>query len=215
MKETVLVTGANGFIGRYVVGLLECDYTVVKVETDIFALDWDAYLRNIRPDYLIHLAWVTGEGYQDAPENVLWVQKSIELYRAFFAQGGRRAVFVGTEQEYRRSDAPLDENAPLKPDSLYAECKADLGRILLKDSAVRKNGFVWCRLFFVYGGGEKPRRLMPSLLRGFLSGERPVCSYEGYVRDYLYVKDAAAALRACLFSDYIGAVNVAGGARTP
>ncbi len=83
MKETVLVTGANGFIGRYVVGLLECDYTVVKVETDIFALDWDAYLRNIRPDYLIHLAWVTGEGYQDAPENVLWVQKSIELYRAF------------------------------------------------------------------------------------------------------------------------------------
>ena len=50
MKETVLVTGANGFIGRYVVGLLECDYTVVKVETDIFALDWDAYLRKIRPD---------------------------------------------------------------------------------------------------------------------------------------------------------------------
>ena len=55
---------------------------------------------------------------------------------------------------------------------------------------------------------------MPSLLRGFLCGERPVCSYECYVRDYLYVKAAAAALRACLFSDYIGAVNVAGGART-
>jgi nucleoside-diphosphate-sugar epimerase len=144
----------------------------------------------------------------------MFVQKSLDLYDAFYGYGGKRAVFIGTEQEYERSEAPLAETDTISPVSYYAECKADLGRILLKSSEVAGNGFVWCRMFFLYGAGEKPKRLVSSLISGLLANERVNCSYEGLVRDYVYVKDAAGAICHCLASDFSGAVNISGGKDT-
>jgi nucleoside-diphosphate-sugar epimerase len=153
---------ADGLSGNYIVSALEKDFNIHPVRENIFHIDWEKRITDSNPEYLIHLAWETKEGYLDSPNNLLFVMKSIEMYNAFFRHGGRRAVFIGTEQEYRRSDLPLKEDSPLKPESLYAECKAGLGSMLVKDSLLRGYGFVWCRLFFVYGFGEKPKRLVPA-----------------------------------------------------
>jgi nucleoside-diphosphate-sugar epimerase len=214
MKKTVMITGADGFIGKYIVSALEKDFNIHPVRENIFHIDWEKRITDSNPDYLIHLAWETKEGYLDSPNNLLFVMKSIEMYNAFFRHGGRRAVFIGTEQEYRRSDLPLKEDSPLKPESLYAECKAGLGSMLVKDSLLRGYGFVWCRLFFVYGFGEKPKRLVPALINGLLDGNAVTCSCADYVRDYLSVEDVASAVCRCLFSGYTGVVNIAGGKST-
>ncbi|MDR0654035.1 MAG: NAD(P)-dependent oxidoreductase [Synergistaceae bacterium] len=215
-KETVLVTGAGGFIGRYVVKELSDNYPydIHAFRGDLFSTNLDYYVGRLAPSYLINLAWVTGEGYLDSRENLMFVQKSLELYDAFYGYGGKRAVFIGTEQEYERSDKPLTETGAISPISYYAECKADLGRILLKSSEVGGNGFVWCRLFFIYGAGERPKHLAPSLIRGLLANERVDCPYEGLVRDYVYVKDVAGAICHCLASGFSGAVNISGGRDT-
>jgi nucleoside-diphosphate-sugar epimerase len=214
-RETVLVTGADGFIGRYLVAELAKNplYNVHEFRGDLFSTNMDTYIGRLSPSptRLVHLAWVTGDGYLDSRENLIFVQKSIELYDAFYGYGGERAVFAGTEQEYARSGEPMTEEGPMAPSSFYAECKASLGRILLKSSEVNGYGFVWCRLFFIYGAGEKPRRLMPSLINGLLSGETVHCAHDGLIRDYVYVKDAAGAICHCLASDYSGAVNISGG----
>jgi nucleoside-diphosphate-sugar epimerase len=213
--KTVLVTGTGGFIGQYVTAELKNrGYTVLLFKEDIFKTDLDAYINRLHPDYLIHLAWVTGEGYLDSPKNLQFMQKSIELYQAFYQNGGERAVFVGTEQEYARTGEIFTEASPIAPASLYAECKADLGKILVKASKLYSYGFVWGRIFFVYGAGEKPKRLMPSIITGLADGQEVTCSHDGLVRDYLYVKDLAGAICHCLFSNYTGTVNLAGGRDT-
>ena len=84
----------------------------------------------------------------------------------------------------------------------------------MKYSKISGNEFVWARLFFVYGTGEKPKRLMPSIIKGLLNNEEVWCSYQEYVRDYIHVEDVARAIKCCLFADYTGFVNIAGGRET-
>lgn len=214
MKEKVLITGHKGFIGQYVIELLKDKYEILTVNRNLFHINFKEYMSDVKPEYLVHLAWETKMGYLNSHNNLLFVQKSLELYDAFFEEGGKRAVYIGTEQEYKRKNTPLKEDDDINPTSVYAECKADLGSILSRYSEVHNNGFTWARLFFVYGFGEKSQRLMPSIIKGMLKGETVVCSYEDYVRDYLDVEDVASAICTCLFSDYIGPVNIAGGRHT-
>lgn len=213
MKK-VLVTGARGFIGQYLERELAGRYEWVPYSGDVLTEDWDACMAQVRPDYLVHLAWVTGAGYIDSEKNLVFLQKSIELYRAFYAWGGQRAVFVGTEQEYARTDRALREDSPLAPKALYAICKESLGSTLLEESQVRGRSFAWCRIFFVYGAGEKSARLMPSLIGGLLRGKTVNCSCASFIRDYVHVSDLARALRCCLEQDGVSAVNIAGGRQT-
>lgn len=214
MKEKILITGIKGFIGQYVKNLVPDEYELLSENRNMFQVDMQAYMKENKPDYLIHLAWVTGNGYVDSPDNLRMVAKSIEMYEAFYAYGGKRAVFVGTEQEYERSDEVLTETSPLKPMNLYAKCKGYLGDMLVSASQIYQNGFVWARLFFVYGYGEKSKRLMPSIITGMLNGDTVTCSCENYVRDYIHVQDVASAILTCLFSDYTGTVNICGGTQT-
>lgn len=212
IMKTVLLTGAGGFIGRYAAEELKSIGCVVyPFEGDMLKEDLHAYMARLKPEYLVHLAWVTGEGYLDSPKNLIFAQKSIELYRAFYECGGKRAVFVGTEQEYARTGSIFSEDSPLEPRSLYAKCKASLGTMLVSDSLCRNNGFVWARIFFVYGAGEKPARLMPSVVSALSQGHNVTCSCADFVRDYVYVKDLSSALCRCLFSAFSGFVNISGG----
>jgi len=212
--KSVLVTGAGGFIGSYLQKELKNDYIWLPYTGDVLTEDWVQYMARVKPDYLVHLAWITGQGYSDSEKNLTFLQKSIELYRSFYNCGGRRAVFAGTEQEYARTNSALTEDSPLAPKTLYAICKQSLGSALLEDSKARNRSFAWCRIFFVYGTGEKPARLMPSLINGLLCGETVTCSSGSFVRDYIHVSDLARALRCCLEQEETAAVNIAGGQRT-
>jgi nucleoside-diphosphate-sugar epimerase len=214
MKPTVLITGDRGFIGSHVKQLLKDDYQIQTITEDLFTADIKGYLQTIKADYLIHLAWETKAGYLTSEKNLLWMQKSIEIFHYFYLYGGKRAVFIGTEQEYQASDSFHTEEDCLLPQSIYAKSKAYLGELLSSYSKENNLGFVWCRLFFVFGEGEKPARLMPSIIKALLKNETIQCSWEGTVRDYLYVKDVASAILCCLFSDYTGIVNICGGKAT-
>lgn len=210
----ILITGHRGFIAGYLIKQLEQEYEILTIRDNLFEVDFSAYMEEHKPEYLIHLAWVTGAGYLNSMDNLRMVAKSIEMYEAFYLNGGKRSVYVGTEQEYQRQEIPLREDALCQPQSLYAKCKYSLGDMLVRYSQEHGNGFVWNRLFFIYGIGEKPKRLMPSMIKGVIRGEEVTCSYHDYVRDYLSVEDVASGIIVSLFSDYTGAVNICGGRNT-
>jgi nucleoside-diphosphate-sugar epimerase len=213
----VLVTGASGFIGSRVVPLLEArGHEVVAVasrdECDLLAAGAAEELcARVRPQLLLHLAWYAEHGsFWTSPENLRWVDATLRLLRAF---GGRRAVVAGTCAEYLwgADDVLREHETPLEPATLYGAAKH--GTHVVARALARQEDFelAWGRIFFLYGPGEHPGRLVSSVARGLLAGERVATTPGTQVRDFMHVDDVAAAFAALLDSEVAGAVNIASG----
>ena len=135
--------------------------------------------------------------------------------QAFSDRGGQRAVMAGSCAEYDwKFDYCSELLTPCRPATLYGACKH--GTQLLLDAWSRQSGLssAWGRIFFLFGPGEYPSRLVPSVIQSLLRNEPALCTHGNQVRDFMYVEDVAAAFIELLGSDVKCAVNIASGVFT-
>ncbi|MEA2298763.1 MAG: hypothetical protein QOF77_1699 [Solirubrobacteraceae bacterium] len=225
--KRVLLTGATGFVGRQAIEpLRERGFEVHAVtsrpgqaarpgvvwhEVDLLAPDAPRRIvEEVVPTHLLHLAWYAEPGrFWTSPENERWLEASVDLVRAFADAGGRRAVAAGTCAEYDWSvGGALREGAtPVRPSTVYGQAKAAF--------AARAQELVptlgWGRIFFLFGPGEHPARLVSSVAGALLEGRPAPCSHGRQVRDFLHCADVAAAFAGLLDSAVAGPVNIASG----
>ena len=233
----VLVTGAGGFIGRHCLAPLAARgfevHAVTRAPLDlpgvaachtVDLLDHAAaaaLLGGLQPTHLLHLAWTVTPGqFWTTRENLDWVAASLALHRTFVAQGGRRFVGAGTCAEYGWAPAqvarPLDErDAVCEPATLYGIAKHGLHRMLAAAAALDDVSLAWGRVFFLYGPGEKPGRLVCDVITRLLRGEPVETTAGTQLRDFMHVVDVAEAFVALLASDVTGPVNIATGEARP
>lgn len=229
-RPLVLLTGANGFVGRQVAARLaeivelHCVSRQPRVATGgavtwhvADLLDADAceqLVASVRPSHLVHLAWNTEHGeFWTAPDNIRWRDAGMALVRAFGRAGGKRLVICGTGAEYATSaPSPLDENSSLvEPETLYGQAKNAL-RIAAQDTAGELAvSFTWARIFNAFGAGEDHRRLVPSIIGAILRNEPAQCSSGQQVRDFIDVRDLGGALAMLALSNVQGPINLGSG----
>ena len=229
----VLVTGASGFVGRHCAAELaargyEVHALTRRADADAGAdVTWhrgslldvgpvEEVLAAVRPRALLHLAWhqVPGELYTSL-DNHRWVASSLRLLEAFRTAGGERVVMAGSSAEYDwRYGYCSEDVTPLAPRSVYGVCKKALGALFRSFCDGTAVSGAWARIFFLYGPHEHPRRLVASVVRSLLAGDKAKTSHGGQLRDYLHVEDAARALVTLLAGDVTGAVNVGSGRPT-
>ena len=218
----VLVTGATGFVGRHVVAALAArGHEVVAVSrasgdlhADLLAGDPAEVVAEADASELVHLAWYAEHGrFWTAPENLDWVGATLRLLRAFREAGGRRAVVAGSCAEYAWGDrGPLcEETSPLRPATLYGACK-HAAHLAAEAYAAQEGLSLACgRIFFSFGPGEAPGRLIPAVAGALLRGEEAPVTAGEQVRDFLAVEELGDAFAALLDSGVEGAVNMASG----
>jgi nucleoside-diphosphate-sugar epimerase len=225
----VLVTGGSGFIGQHCLAQLRSKGYEVHVVSSkpplrIAGLQWHQanllditqikdLVYKVKPSHLLHLAWYTEHGkYWTSQENFKWVQASLTLLHEFTESGGQRFVVAGTCAEYDWSyDIYAESSTPCRPWTLYGAAKYSME--ILLESWSRQTGLSSAcgRIFLLYGPGESPSRLVPSVVNSLLLGEPALCTHGGQVRDFMYVADVAAGFIALLESDVRGPVNIASG----
>jgi nucleoside-diphosphate-sugar epimerase len=232
--RSVLLTGATGFIGSRIAQALvtqQCDVVaLVRPSSDRRRLahladgirleegdfhepgEVERVVHRTSPDVLIHAAWhATPGAYLTDAGNIGDLQASLDLFQQARLAGCQRMLGIGTCFEYDSRRGWLDEQAPLRPTSLYASTKAAL---FLAASAWAREfdvSFAWARLFYQYGPGEDRRRLIPSVATCLLAGLPVQVTRGDQVRDYLYVDDVADAVANVALSELEGAVNVGSG----
>ena len=222
----VLLTGATGFVGRYVVKELErqgIEYVSLQrslpsddraIQMDLLGtLEFESLFQKFKPTHLIHVAWYAEHGsFWKSDTNLQWIMATKRLVEAFCLSGGQHVVITGTCAEYDWSHGYCVEDVtPLKPNSIYGICKDTTRKMI--ELVVEEYGvsMAWARVFMPYGPGEKSQRLIPSLFKAFKGDIAPFGVNAKAYRDFLHVEDAARAILACAQSKFIGAVNICSG----
>jgi nucleoside-diphosphate-sugar epimerase len=192
---------------------MRCGEGIVWHAADLLdASTTSALLRDIRPSILIHAAWYVEHGkFWTAPENETWRDASVGLARLFAEAGGRRFVGVGTCAEYADvagdDDRPWPESRRIAPATPYGRAKAAVAAAL----EALPIETAWARLFLMFGPGEPPARLVPSIIAALRDGREAPCASGRPIRDFASTRFIGGAIAALAASDATGPVNIASG----
>jgi nucleoside-diphosphate-sugar epimerase len=170
-----------------------------------------AQLEQARPGLAILAGWAGIPGDLNARNHLDYVTWNIALIKLLAEVGCQRLIGLGTCLEYDPAEGCLSEESATRPPNLYGASK--LAVQTLAPHIARPYGatVAWTRLFSLYGPGEDPRRLVPSIICALLRESEALTTAGRQIRDYLHVEDAASAIWAIARSDFTGPVNVASG----
>jgi UDP-glucose 4-epimerase len=218
----VLVTGATGFVGRWVALALSragADLFVNAREVESLKrvyVQWGIQakplisdlsrrgtfryvFREAQPAVVFHL---TGYGVDPLERdettmrriNVELTEEIVETIATHADTSGwpgLRLLSAGSAFEYGIQDGPISETAEPTPNSFYALTKLEGTRCI--QAARERSGLrgTSARLTTVYGPGEHPSRLLPSLVRTAETSEPLELTGGKQERDFTFVGDVA------------------------
>jgi nucleoside-diphosphate-sugar epimerase len=231
----VLVTGATGYIGDYVIKeLLKNNHEVIatsankikaenkewfnKVSYIGFSIDEISKHENLftyfnSPDLMIHLAWSGLPNYKDFSHidknlfpQFLFIQNLIE-------NGLNDLLVTGTCFEYGMQSGALKEDMIALPENPYAIAKDSLRKFIEAFQKKIQFNFKWVRLFYMYGKGQNAKSLISMLNQAVLNKETSFKMSGGeQLRDYLKINEVAEILvKIALQTEVQGIINCCSG----
>ena len=234
MKK-VLVTGATGFIGNYVIQeLLKSGCSIIATSADrekagrsswfdrvahipfdLTKLDPSANYYQIfqQPDLMIHLAWEGLPNYKSEFHLTENLPRHFDFLSDLIKNGLRDLTVTGTCLEYGMQEGCLKEDMPVFPSNPYAIAKNELRRLLQALQTDQAFSFKWVRLFYMYGKGQNPNSLLSQLDKA-LANKEEVFNMSGgeQVRDYLPVEKVAEYIvKIALQNQVSGVINCCSG----
>ena len=234
MTRTVLLTGATGFVGHQVLSALGDHQSQVRVVVrdgsqdqlvggknieqvittqDLFAESADWWANTCSGvDTVIHVAWYTESGkYLQSLKNIDCLIGSLNMAKGALKAGVRRFVGIGTCFEYDLTVGKLSIETPLNPLTPYAAAKVAFFTALSQLLPAHGVEFLWCRLFYLYGEREDPRRLVPYIRSMLAEGKPAELTSGNQVRDFIDVAEAAKMITEEALGNHQGAINICSG----
>lgn len=213
MKDVVVITGANGFLGSAVVNhfiqkgkrvvavvrnMHSCDTNSDKIEYVMCSMeDYDKLPNLIQQrgfDAFIHLAWEgsAGENRKNWDIQSKNISCTIEAVKISGALKCKKFIFAGSIQTYEIEKAK-QLNIKLYDSWIYGSAKSIASTLANIYSQKEEIEYSEGIISNIYGEGEISSRLINSSIRKLLNEEDVLCTLGMQNYDFIHISDASSA----------------------
>ena len=178
-NKKILITGANGYIGRHVTETLlnigikviavdvefsEFDERAEKIKTDIFIDPSMVFNRVYDVDACLHLAWRNSFNHyakshiNNLPLHFNFIEKLIDA-------GLQQIIVQGSMHEVGYWEGKIDENTPTNPITYYGIGKNALRQAIAILASQNNMTFQWIRAFYITGDDSRNHSVFTKILQ--------------------------------------------------
>lgn len=224
MLRRILVTGANGYIGRHVVKqLLDLGATVIACDINTADIDSRADRKELNlfnlpegnvfeqlgsPDVCLHMAWRNGFVH-NSPTQIGDLSAHYKFMTAMIDGGLKQLAVMGTMHEVGYWEGAIDENTPCNPISMYGIAKDALRRSMIQYCKLNDCILQWLRCYYILGDDKKNNSIFCKLLNAAEEGKKTFPFTSGKNKyDFINVEELAYLIsRTVMQSEVVGIIN--------
>ncbi len=222
-NKSILVTGADGFIGSHLTEYLVKQGAKVKALSYYNSLNYWGWLEDIDclndievltgdvrdphfckkitkdAEIIFHLAALIAIPYSYiAPYSYVEtnIQGTLNICQAALENNCGRVIHTSTSEVYGTAQyVPIDEKHPLQPQSPYSSSKIGADAIAMSFYHSFKLPLIIARPFNTYGPRQSARAVIPTIITQIASGKKEIKLGEvNPTRDFTYVADTCRGL---------------------
>ena len=220
----VLVTGANGYIGRHVVKALldrgasvvacdihtnDVDERAERKELNLFELPAGNIFQQLgSPDVCLHMAWRNGFVH-NADTQIGDLSAHYKFLTRLINDGLQQLAVMGTMHEIGYWEGAIDETTPCNPLSMYGIAKDALRRSMMLYCKNNNCILQWLRCYYILGDDKKNNSIFCKLLKADEEGKKTFPFTSGKNQyDFIEVDELAKMLSsAVLQKEVTGIIN--------
>lgn len=217
-QESVLITGADGFIGSHLTELLVKEGYKVKALSQYNSFNYWGWLEDVEcrgeievlngdvrdphyckhitkdVDIIFHLAALIAIPYSYvAPDSYVDtnVKGTLNICQAALENGVKRVIHTSTSEVYGTAQyVPIDEKHPLQPQSPYSASKIGADAMAMSFFNAFDLPLTIARPFNTYGPRQSARAVIPTIISQIASGMKQIQLGDVTpTRDFNYVTD--------------------------
>lgn len=181
----ILVTGANGYLGKGVVKcLLDDGMEVVATDMKDSYIDKRATILKCnlfevntpydyfgKPDILLHMAWRDGFKHNSL-NHIIDLMDHMRFISKMIQAGIKKITAMGSMHEIGFYEGSINENTACNPQSLYGISKNALRRIIELECENAETIFQWLRGFYIVGNTEDGCSIFSKIVQAVHRGEK-------------------------------------------